>query len=86
VDALLLRWEEDDLQVQAEIEDLQSLLRDIYGFSTETYLIPTKGSHVKLMSKVLSFVEEHESGESLLIVYYGGHGLINKARQSTWSW
>lgn len=58
----------------------------MYGFSTEQYLIPTNKSHRQLNHKVLSFVEEHEDEDTLLIVYYGGHGVINRARQSTWSW
>jgi hypothetical protein len=83
---LLLRWEEDELNVQWELEELQDVFTKTYGFSTEAYLIPTENSHRKLMRKAVSFVEEHESDETLLIVYYGGHGVINKARQSTWSW
>lgn len=86
VQVLLIRWEEDELEVEWEMEELRKVFRDMYGFSTEQFLIPTQNSHRKLNHKALSFVEEHEKEDMLLLVYYAGHGVINKARQSTWSW
>ncbi|KAM0291890.1 hypothetical protein ACHAO9_003443, partial [Fusarium lateritium] len=85
VQVLLIRWDEDELEVEWELNELRSVFRDLYGFTTDQFLIPTHKSHRKLNHKVLSFVEEHENEDTLLIVYYGGHGVINKARQSTWS-
>ncbi|KAM5356402.1 hypothetical protein ACJ41O_003048 [Fusarium nematophilum] len=85
VEVLLIRWEEDELEVERELNELHNVFRDLYGFTTEQYLIPTQNSHRRLNHKALSFVEEHEKEDTLLIVYYGGHGVINKARQSTWS-
>ncbi|KAJ3529242.1 hypothetical protein NM208_g9853 [Fusarium decemcellulare] len=85
VEVLLIRWEEDELEVERELNELHMVLRNLYGFTTEQFLIPTQNSHRKLNHKALSFVEEHENEDTLLIVYYGGHGVINKARQSTWS-
>jgi hypothetical protein len=85
VQVLLIRWEEDELHVEDELNELKRVF-DLYGFATEKFLIPTSNSHRKLNQKVLSFVEEYENDDTLLIVYYGGHGIINKARQSTWSW
>ncbi|KAH8661280.1 hypothetical protein BGZ61DRAFT_149318 [Ilyonectria robusta] len=85
VQVLLIRWEEDELEVEWEMEELRKVFRDMYGFSTEQFLIPTQNSHRKLNHKALSFVEEHEKEDMLLLVYYAGHGVINKARQSTWS-
>ncbi|RGP80476.1 hypothetical protein FLONG3_1404 [Fusarium longipes] len=83
VQVLLIRWEEDELQVEDELNELKRVF-DLYGFITDRFLIPTSNSHRKLNQKVLSFVEEHEHEDTLLIIYYGGHGSINKARQSTW--
>ncbi|KAK7420013.1 hypothetical protein QQX98_003019 [Neonectria punicea] len=85
VQVLLIRWEEDELEVEAEMEELRKVFMNMYGFLTTQFLIPTQNSHRKLMHKSLSFVEEHDKEDMLLIVYYGGHGVINKARQSTWS-
>jgi len=85
VQVLLLRWKDDDLDVCYEVEDLEKVFRR-YGFSTETWLIPTENSHLKLMIKAASFVEMYESLDTLFVIYYGGHAMINPARQSTWSW
>jgi hypothetical protein len=72
VEVLLLRWEDDELQVEWELNDLEKVLAD-YGFR-------------KTMSKAIEFVEKYEAEDTLFIVYYGGHAKINQARQSTWSW
>jgi hypothetical protein len=85
VQVLLIQWDEDELQVEDELNELRRVF-NLYGFTTNKFRIPTSNSHRKLNQKVLSFVEEHENEDTLLIIYYGGHGVINKARQSTWSW
>ncbi|KAN0110375.1 hypothetical protein V8E51_006762 [Hyaloscypha variabilis] len=36
------------------------------------------------MEEVLDFVKYYKQSDSLLIVYYGGHGAINSARQASW--
>ena len=74
VQALLLRWDEDDLDVSWEVEDLEKIFK-AYGFSTELWLIPSEMSHLELMIKVGSFVKAYQDPDTLLIVYYGG---INK--------
>ncbi|GKU02343.1 hypothetical protein FLAG1_04516 [Fusarium langsethiae] len=84
VQVLLIQWDEDELQVEDELNELRRVF-NLYGFTTNKFRIPTSNSHRKLNQKVLSFVEEHENEDTLLIIYYGGHGVINKARQSTWS-
>jgi hypothetical protein len=86
VRVLLIRWEFDALKVQPELRELQSIFRDCYNFNTEVYHIPSHRSHFKLNQKILQFVDGFEDEENLLIVYYGGHGLTNKARQQTWMW
>jgi hypothetical protein len=85
VKALLIRWEEDDLEVEWEIEDLAKILTK-YGFDVEVFLIPTKSAHHKMIQKALHFIEQFESENTLFIVYYGGHASINTARQLMWSW
>ena len=86
VQVLLIQWDEDELQVELELDELQTVFEQVYGFATHKFLIPTANSHRKLNQQVLSFVDKHEDEDTLLIVYYGGHGSINKARQSTWHW
>jgi hypothetical protein len=82
----LIRWEEDDLNVQTEVDALFNVFTDCYNFTTEVWEIPSKSAHLQLMLKVTEFVEYYDSSENLMIVYYGGHGSINNARQATWMW
>ena len=67
VEVLLLRWEDDELQVEWELNDLAKVLGD-YGFHTETWLIPTESPLRKMMSKAIEFVERHEAKDTLFIV------------------
>lgn len=68
-----------------ELDDLEKVFKN-YGFGTDRWLIPTKNSHLKLMSKVVSVVEEHDGRDELVIVYYVGHAGINASRGATWNW
>jgi len=86
VRVLLLRWEEDSMGVQYELEDLAKLCEGTYGYQTETWLIPAVKSHFALMEKALQVVRDYGKADSLLIVYYAGHGLMNASRQAVWSW
>ena len=85
VEILLLRWENDEMGVEFELDDLGKVFES-YGFNRETWLIPSENPHLELTIKAANFVKDHESEECLFIVYYGGHASINAARQSTWSW
>ncbi|KAK8055862.1 hypothetical protein PG993_001089 [Apiospora rasikravindrae] len=84
VQALLLHWRSDDLFVLPELEDLEQCLREDYSFDTETFAIPSDNSHLELMMRVGSMIKEHESTDTLFIIYYGGHARIDDSRQSTW--
>ena len=86
VHTLLLSWEDDNLGVADEIGDLGDVFRHLYGFQTEEWRIPSKRSHNSLASKILGFLDDYESKDNLLIVYYGGHGEMNDDRQCVWSW
>ncbi|KAL2064350.1 hypothetical protein VTL71DRAFT_4844 [Oculimacula yallundae] len=84
VSVLLLRWEDDEMNVEWELDDLGKVFGK-YGFETEKWLIPSKNSHLKLMSKVVDVVEEHDGDGGLVIVYYAGHASINASRGATWT-
>ncbi|KAH7348578.1 hypothetical protein BKA65DRAFT_262573 [Rhexocercosporidium sp. MPI-PUGE-AT-0058] len=84
VSVLLLRWEDDEMNVEWEVDDLEKVFRH-YGFETDRWLIPTKNSHLKLMSKVVDVVEENDGNGGLVIVYYAGHAGINSSRGATWT-
>lgn len=84
VQALLLHWKTDDLFVLPELEDLETCFREDYGFNTEVFAIPSDNPHLDLMMRVGSLIKEHESEDTLFVIYYGGHAKIDESRQSTW--
>ncbi|KAI0013747.1 hypothetical protein F4779DRAFT_625219 [Xylariaceae sp. FL0662B] len=81
---LLLHWRSDDLFVLPELEDLETCFREEYSFETETFPIPSDNAHLELMLRIGAMIKEHESSDTLFIVYYGGHARIDDSRQSTW--
>lgn len=86
IHALLLNWKDDNLGVVNEIDELEDVFRQIYHFQVERWEIPSKRPHNALAAKLLGFLDDYESKENLLIVYYGGHGSMNDDRQCVWSW
>jgi hypothetical protein len=72
VQVLLLSWEDDDLGVSAEIKPLKRLFEERYYFGVEEYKIPSIKPDPVLTRRVLEFLD-HDSKETLLILYYGGH-------------
>lgn len=84
VQALLIHWGSDDLFVLPELEDLERCLRDDYSFETDKFAIPAENSHLELMMRLGQLIKEHESPDTLFVVYYGGHARIDESRQSTW--
>ncbi|KAI1816754.1 hypothetical protein GGS20DRAFT_536084 [Poronia punctata] len=83
--ALLLHWDCDDLFVLPELTDLDMCFRQDYNFESQIFTIPSRGNpQLDLTSKIVNMIQEHDSSDTLLIVYYGGHARIDEARQSTW--
>ncbi|KAL9038919.1 MAG: hypothetical protein Q9180_002841, partial [Flavoplaca navasiana] len=86
VHVLLLRWAEDDLNVQVELTVLKSVLENQYRFTTEQWDIPSSSPTRALQTKLYEFQNCHQSEDELLIVYYGGHGDADRRRgRSIWA-
>lgn len=83
---LLLRWEDDDLGTETEINDLEETFREVYYYNTERYLIPSDDSTIQLENRLLDFRRAYDNGTNLLILYYGGHGYYSKQlpKKSIW--
>lgn len=82
---LLLRWEDDDLQVQREITKLNDVFADQFSFEVEQWQIPSTTPTRALQTKLYDFQNSHQSEEELLIVYYGGHSEADRRRgRSLW--
>ena len=87
VHALLLSWAGGDPRMDGELEKLKDVLDAFYNFEIETFHIPHGPgirSHHELNKHLLKFTENHSRADSLLIVYYAGHGMVDLARNSVW--
>lgn len=80
----LIRWTEDDLEVKEELDRLHDVFETLYGFATEIWLIPSTASQIQLTSMTCNFLQKYDADDNLFIVYYGGHGTINRSRQNQW--
>ena len=79
VAVLLLCWEEtcDDLAVKEEVSKLRNTLEGRFCFHTQNSYLDTKNEkrlQVQVNSLVASFICAHDGPNTLLIVYYAGHG------------
>ncbi|KAL9628521.1 MAG: hypothetical protein Q9204_005837 [Flavoplaca sp. TL-2023a] len=75
---------DDDLGVAVEIDDLETVFRDIYGYRVERWKIPSTTSHNSLVYRIMQVLRDFESSDKLFITYYGGHGFMNDDRQCVW--
>jgi hypothetical protein len=74
VNAILLCWEDDDLEVRPEVDRLQELFRHDFNFITRIYTIPSESPSARLQYELAKFVKEFSlDRKSLTIVYYAGH-------------
>ena len=76
---LLLSWDEacDDLAVKEEVAKLQNTLRGRFYFHTQISNLDTKNEkrlQVQVNLIVANFIATYDGPNTLLIVYYAGHG------------
>lgn len=85
VQVLILSWEDDDLGVYKEIDELKRTFRELYKYKVSEWTIPWDKPERRLNLKVGEFLEEHDDKDHLLIVYYAGHGFLNEQRIPMWA-
>ncbi|KAL6715140.1 hypothetical protein ACLMJK_007403 [Lecanora helva] len=85
VHVLLLSWQDDSKACTKETLDLECVFRQSYGYNTELWVIPNEHSFNALRRKFNDLLNEFDQEESLLIVYYSGHGFIDKDSRCVWS-
>ncbi|KAL8738251.1 MAG: hypothetical protein Q9181_000931 [Wetmoreana brouardii] len=85
VHVLLLRWAEDDLNVQVELTSLRNVFETQFYFATEQWDIPSRDSTRALQTKLYEFQQAHQNEDELLILYYGGHGYPDRRGRSIWA-
>ncbi|KAL8750617.1 MAG: hypothetical protein Q9199_006946 [Rusavskia elegans] len=76
--------EDDDLGVVKEIDDLEAVFRDVYGYRVGRWKIPSTTSHNSLVYRIVEVLRDFESNDKLFITYYGGHGFMNDDRECVW--
>ncbi|TGO63706.1 hypothetical protein BCON_0011g00480 [Botryotinia convoluta] len=83
VHVLLLSWDrkDDDLHVEQEqVADLENVFRDIFKYKTTQKILqqnPRKHPQVQINLYLAQFVADHDDLNTLLIVYYAGHGKLS---------
>jgi len=87
VAALMLSWKDasnnyDREEFRTQLNSLSEEFKN-YRFEVKHYGIESEKSHQKL-SRQLSELLDNDSQETLLIVYYGGHGLNNRDSNCIW--
>ena len=94
VKALLLNWQANDLALKIpeagsliidETKKLMGVCRDLYGFDTEYYSIPSQNPQTnvqKLLGNIIADLSDKAIVKKrvLLIVYYNGHGAVKDGR------
>ena len=78
VAVLLLCWDQDcvDMETQEEVEGLKEVFEKKFGYSVTTFELSTEngGLQVQVNAEVAVFVKNHNGQNTLLIIYYAGHG------------
>ncbi|TVY87185.1 Cyclic pyranopterin monophosphate synthase [Lachnellula willkommii] len=81
VHVILFHWQEDDMGVLYDMQTLAGLFNDTYrSSSVETHLIPSKNPYSFVERALDNFKRAHSHPESLLIVYYNGHGYLENGK------
>ncbi|KAL1645886.1 hypothetical protein SLS61_008147 [Didymella pomorum] len=78
VSVLIIKWadELDELKTKAEVQELDTLFRNRFHYTTEIVELNMKGKpQLQLKSRVSKFIEDYDGPNNLLIVYYTGHGV-----------
>ena len=74
VNALLLHWDEDDLNVVPEVRKLQQLLQLDLNYNSRIYAIASENAATQLQRDLAAFIDQYSvSTRSLTIIYYAGH-------------
>ncbi|PVH82327.1 hypothetical protein DL98DRAFT_653362 [Cadophora sp. DSE1049] len=83
--ALLISWEDDDLDVIYELRGLANTFKYEFQFSVECYAIPSINSSMCLERFLNSWLHKSIQNNIPLIVYYAGHGGLDSQSKLTWA-
>lgn len=85
---LFIRWEDDDLDTQSEINELREVFLKIHvtkdqkEFTWEEYQIPSKDWDDEVELQLTKTKNNHAKyAQDLLVIYYGGHGKMDSSEK-----
>ena len=77
IEVLMLHWgvENDDLGVAAEVNSLKAVFEEKFKYNVQVeQMATTEDLEVDMNALISQWTREHNKPETLLIVYYAGHG------------
>jgi hypothetical protein len=83
VHALLLSWKDGDPAIYNQLVELKNVFKEDYNYNVEEWAIPPENSYHALDGKLSRFLD-NDGKETLLILYYGGHGSSNSDKAAVW--
>lgn len=85
--AALIYWEDDDLEVQGEVEEIEYFLRATFNYKSSFLRIPSDRAQATLTTDLSNFVYDYgASRQSLLLIFYAGHGDPNtNEKKAIWA-
>jgi hypothetical protein len=85
VNVLLVTWEEDDIGLTDEVERLADIFKTEFNYQVWPYKIPSYRSQEEFGGQIGKIVQLFSHDDSLIIMYYGGHGGKGKDKECIWS-
>ncbi len=87
VTALMLLWEEDDLDCIREVRQFSLLLEERFHYKVRQFLIPSDRPQTSLNRAISDFLYSYGSRGNLILIYYGGHGDpdLEGEREAVWA-
>ncbi|KAG4431353.1 hypothetical protein IFR05_013167 [Cadophora sp. M221] len=79
--AVIISWDEDDLDIYGELLGLEVAFKSLNFTSTKMFLIPNQDSFGALLVELQAQKLKASAEGSLLVVYYGGHGQLSSNRR-----
>ncbi|KAL8964378.1 MAG: hypothetical protein Q9183_004491, partial [Haloplaca sp. 2 TL-2023] len=77
VEVLLLSWKESDMDITHEADELQNVFEKDFGYNVTLVELDADSDQrlqLQINATVACWAEKHSKPNTLLIVYYAGHG------------
>ncbi|KAL3469916.1 hypothetical protein BJX99DRAFT_264734 [Aspergillus californicus] len=79
VQVLTIRWENDDLDLYDNEQELANIFHSKFRYHTDSVLLPSSSSqhaYDAVKNKIQSIIDKHDSANSLFIFAYEGHSSV----------